>query len=114
MPLTRCTTLVPLRLLVVAIALMPGLGMANNCEAIQQKIEARIKASGATGWTLTTVPVDSQLPGKVVGQCDLGRRKIVYQTAQKGTSAAAKAEAPILTECRDGSVSLGGDCPKRP
>jgi len=114
MPLTRRATLVPLRRLVVAIALIPSAGMANNCEAIQQKIEARIKASGATGWTLTTVPVDTALPGKVVGQCDLGRRKIVYQPDSKGTGAAAKAEAPILTECRDGSVSLGGDCPKRP
>jgi len=111
MPLTRCDSVAPLRWLGLAIALMPTIGMANNCEAIQQQIEARIKASGATGWTLTTVPVDAQVPGKVVGQCDLGRRKIIYQT---GTSAAAKAEAPILTECRDGSVSLGGDCPKRP
>jgi Protein of unknown function (DUF1161) len=111
MPLTRCDSVAPLRRLVLAMALMPAVGMANNCEAIQQQIEARIKASGATGWTLTTVPVDTQLPGKVVGQCDLGRRKIVYQA---GTIAAARAEAPILTECRDGSVSLGGDCPKRP
>ena len=111
MALTRCETTARLRWLALAIAFMPTVGMANNCEAIQQQIEARIKASGATGWTLTTVPVDAQLPGKVVGQCDLGRRKIVYQT---GTSAAARAEAPILTECKDGSVSLGGDCPKRP
>lgn len=111
MPLTRHPTLASWRWLGVAIALMPTVGLANNCEAIQQQIEARIKASGATGWMLTTVPVDAQVPGKVVGQCDLGRRKIVYRT---GTSAAARTEAPILTECRDGSVSLGGDCPKRP
>ena len=111
MPLTRHHTLASWRWVGLAVALTPTVGMANNCEAIQQQIEARIKASGATGWTLTTVPVDAQLPGKVVGQCDLGRRKIVYQA---GTSAAARAEAPILTECKDGSVSLGGDCPKRP
>lgn len=111
MPLTCHDTSASRRWLGLALALLPTLGMANNCEAIHQQIEARIKASGATGWTLTTVPVDAQVPGKVVGQCDLGRRKIVYQT---GTSAAAKAEPPILTECRDGSVSLGGDCPKRP
>jgi Protein of unknown function (DUF1161) len=111
MPLTRQHTLASWRRLGLAFALMPTVGMANNCEAIQQQIEARIKASGATGWTLTTVPVDTQLAGKVVGQCDLGRRKIVYQT---GTRAAAKAEPPILTECKDGSISLGGDCPKRP
>lgn len=111
MPLTRRETPAPLRGLALAIALMPSAGLANNCEAISKQIEARIKAAGAAGWTLTTVPVDTQVPGKVVGQCDLGRRKIVYQT---GTSAATKAEPPILTECKDGSVSLGGDCPRRP
>jgi hypothetical protein len=111
MPLTGCNTATPLRWLALVVALMPATGLANNCEAIQKQIETRIKASGATGWTLTTVPADAQVPGKVVGQCDLGRRKIVYQPA---ASAAAKREPPILTECKDGSVSLGGDCPKRP
>lgn len=97
--------------LAFAVALMPAMGLANNCEVIQKQIEARIKPSGAVGWTLITVPVDTQVSGKVVGQCDLGRQKIVYQRA---AGAAAKPEPPILTECKDGSVSLGGDCPKRP
>lgn len=111
MPLTRRDTPAPLRWLALAIALMPAASLANNCETIQKQIETRIKASGAVGWTLTTVPVDTQVPGKVVGQCDLGRRKIVYQPA---ASAAGRPEPPLLTECKDGSVSLGGDCPKRP
>lgn len=83
---------------------------AGNCEAIRKQIEARIQASGATGWTLATVPADKPVPGKVVGQCDLGRQKIVYQAS---ASAPAGSPPPILTECKDGSVSLGGDCPAR-
>ncbi|MFT3955176.1 MAG: DUF1161 domain-containing protein [Piscinibacter sp.] len=93
------------------LALAPAVGMASNCEAIQKQIEARIQASGATGWTLATVPADKPVAGKVVGQCDLGRQKIVYQAS---ASAPARSQAPILTECKDGTVSLGGDCPKRP
>ena len=111
MSLNRGKTRARLRWLALALALTPPTVLANNCEAISKQIEVRIKASGAKGWALTTVPVDTQVPGKVVGQCDLGRRKIVYQPAAR---AATKPEPPILTECKDGSVSLGGDCPRHP
>lgn len=94
-----------------AAALTPATVLASNCDTIQKQIEARIQASGATGWTLVTVPVDKPIAGKVVGQCDLGRQKIVYQS---GASAPARSQPPILTECKDGTVSMGGDCGKRP
>lgn len=96
----------------LALALLaPAVSRASNCEAIRQRIEARIQASGATGWALVTVPADKPAPGKVVGQCDLGRQKIVYQPSASGP---ARSEPPILTECKDGSVTLGGDCSRRP
>lgn len=95
----------------LAAALAPAVGLASNCETIQKQIEARIQASGATGWALVTAPIDKPVAGKVVGQCDLGRQKIVYQSA---ASAPARKQPPILTECKDGTVSLGGDCSKRP
>ncbi len=95
----------------LALALLaPIVSRASNCEAIRQKIEARIQASGATAWTLVTVPADKPTPGKVVGQCDQGRQKIVYQPS---ASAPSRSEPPILTECKDGSVSMGGDCPAK-
>lgn len=96
---------------ILVLAFAPTASLASNCEEIQKQIEARIRASGATGWTLSTVPVDKPAPGKVVGQCDRGRQKIVYQRA---ASSPARSEPPILTECKDGTVSLGGDCTKRP
>lgn len=95
----------------LAATLTPAVGLASNCETIQKQIEARIQASGATGWTLVTAPIDKPVAGKVVGQCDRGRQKIVYQSA---VSAPAPSQPPILTECKDGTVSLGGDCSKRP
>jgi len=52
-----------------------------------------------------------------VGSCELGTRKIVYQR-EGAESAPAAVPAPsrspedddILTECKDGTVSVGGDC----
>ena len=78
---------------------------ANNCETIRSQIEAKIRASGVASFTLSTVEADARVPGKVVGTCDLGTKKIVYAPSTSQGQ-------PILTECKDGSVSRGGDCKK--
>jgi len=53
----------------------------------------------------------------VVGSCDLGSKKIVYQregAPAAGGALARPAPAPanerILTECKDGTVTVGGSC----
>lgn len=104
---------------------------AEDCDMLRQKIEANIASKGVTGFTVTTVDAAADLPGQVVGTCSLGAKKIVY--ARSGTAAArplastraapvqagtprpgsakrTTRDADILTECRDGSVSLGGSC----
>jgi hypothetical protein len=86
-------------------------GAAETCEAIQARIDAKIRASGVQAFTLRIVDAAAKVDGKVVGSCDLGTKKIVY--AQGGAAARPHAEV-ILTECKDGSVSMGGDCRKRP
>jgi Protein of unknown function (DUF1161) len=92
---------------------------ADNCEAIGAQIDARIRAAGTTNFTLTAVDTAASAAGKVVGSCAQGTRKIVYLQAgapRGGASAAAKPrpttsrDSEILTECKDGSVSVGGDC----
>ncbi len=104
---------------------------ADNCDALRAKIEAQIAGTGVTGFTLTTVDVAADVPGKVVGTCGLGAKKIVYarssgpaaRPAAPTTLAPAQAALPrprsarkttrdadILTECRDGTVSMGGNC----
>jgi len=75
----------------------------SNCPAIQARIDAKIKASGVAGYTLQTVDAGAQVAGKVVGTCDLGTKKIVYTQGQSR-------EQPMLTECKDGTVTMGGDC----
>lgn len=91
------------------LALAAAAGAAETCEAIQARIEAKIRASGVRAFTLRTVDAAAKVDGKVVGSCDLGTKKIVY--AQAGAPARPDKDT-IITECRDGTVSVGGDCRK--
>jgi hypothetical protein len=94
---------------------------AENCEALRTQIESKIAASGVTRFTVTTVDANAEAAGQVVGSCELGSKKIVYQregapapdAALPGTPSAPRAGGErILTECKDGTVSVGGDCKK--
>lgn len=99
-------------------------GAAQSCDELRERIDAKVRASGATHYTVTTLDADATVgaSGKVVGSCELGTKKIVYTRGEEGTVAAAPAPTatatarprgePILTECKDGSVSVGGDCRK--
>lgn len=95
-------------------------GAAQSCEQLRERIDAKVRASGATHYTVTTVDADAAVgsSAKVVGSCELGTKKIVYLRGEAGAVAAAPAAPvrprgePILTECKDGSVSVGGDCRK--
>lgn len=106
--------------LLVAAALLISMADSradDNCAAIRAGIEAKIRAGGTTNFSLTTVASDTHAAGKVVGSCDRGAKKIVYlQAAASSASASAtatpRARERIVTECRDGSVSVGGDCSK--
>ena len=118
--------------------LASGAGFAQTCDTIRAQIEAKVRAGGVQQFTLTTVDMGAKVTGKVVGTCDLGTKQIVYlagppaggtaapaagATPAAGTAPAVaaapaaratptpkKAQPPILTECRDGTVSMGGDC----
>lgn len=91
---------------------------AESCDALRTLIESKIAAAGVARFTVTVVDANASARGQVVGSCELGSRKIVYEKdagPDRGTAPAAPAAAsgaPILTECRDGTVSAGGDCKK--
>jgi hypothetical protein len=110
-----------LRLHLTFVALLLGSAASyanNNCEPIRTQIDARVRASGVTDFVLSVVEADARVIGKVVGSCDLGTKKIVYnQPSPSSSSSSARPKAkpteePILTECKDGSVTVGGDCKK--
>jgi hypothetical protein len=89
---------------------------ADTCDALKSQIESRIKASGVASFSLSVVAASAPAAGKVVGTCGLGARKIVYTQPVAATTmpSAPKprktADAAILTECKDGSMSLGATC----
>jgi hypothetical protein len=115
---------------------------ADPCEPIRARIEAQIRDAGVASFTVTTVDLDASVSGEVVGSCDNGTKKIVYAKGDASASPKPQAAAPapaatppsplppkppkpaprrpvnptpthqILTECKDGSVSMGGSCPR--
>ena len=95
---------------------------ASSCDEIRTSIDAKIRAAGVQRYTLEVLDAQARSGVKVVGTCELGARKIVYSKlaatpAASGASAtrpqrAAPRDEALLTECRDGTASVGGDCPK--
>jgi len=68
-------------LLAVGLLSMAGTVMAAGkpCDELKSEIDAKIKANGATSYTLEVVDKDSVTDKKVVGSCEAGSKDIVYQ-----------------------------------
>ena len=104
----------------ISIAYIATVGAAHaaeSCETLRAQIEAKIGAAGVTRFAVLVVDANTPAAGQVVGSCELGTKKIVYQREGAGSAPAAvpaPARSPedddILTECKDGTVSVGGDC----
>jgi Protein of unknown function (DUF1161) len=71
-----------MRAIVLLAALMLAASPAlarKDCEELKAEIDAKIKANGVPVYTLEIVPNDQVKEGdKVVGSCDGGTKKIVY------------------------------------
>lgn len=70
--------------LIPALALMllagGALAAPKPCEELKQEIEVKIQANNVPSYTLEIVPNDEvQDQNMVVGSCDGGTKKIVYQ-----------------------------------
>lgn len=69
-------------ILAMACSVLATTAMAEPkpCEELKAEIEAKIQAQGVTSYTLEIVDnLDAKDPSMVVGSCDNGTRKIVYQ-----------------------------------
>jgi hypothetical protein len=71
---------------------------AENCEALRAQIESKIGAAGVTRFAVLTVDANAPAAGQVVGSCELGTKKIVYQRE----AGSAPAPAPALVSARTG------------
>jgi hypothetical protein len=106
----------------LALALAGGAALASNCDSIRERIESRLRAAGVANYALETVDANATTTGRTVGTCEQGAKKILYSRPGPPSSAPApqadRSPKPrpgteaLLTECRDGSTTLGGDCPK--
>ena len=70
----------------VAIAVLASLVATSTlaavkpCEELKAEIEAKIQSRGVTSYTLEIVPAgEVKDPAMVVGSCENGSRKIIYQ-----------------------------------
>lgn len=92
--------------------------LAATCDEIRASIEARIRANGVANFSVTAVDLAASAPGKQVGTCDLGRKKLMYLREAPSPAASAPAGAPragaagVITECADGRVVKDGPCKK--
>ena len=71
-------------MLLIAIAMIcahpvHAAGPRKPCADLKQEIDAKIQAKGVAGYTLEVVAIDDVGERKVIGSCDGGTRRIVYQ-----------------------------------
>ncbi len=74
-------------------AALPAAAADDNCEAIRDQIEARVRGSGVQRFSLAVVDAAASAPGRVVGSCARGSRKILYTVAAGASGPAAARNA---------------------
>jgi hypothetical protein len=69
------------RLLVIAALAIPMSTFAAGkpCEELKSEIAQKLEAKGVTNFSLEIVAKDQEGSGKVVGTCEGGTKKIVYE-----------------------------------
>jgi hypothetical protein len=75
-----------------AILVVPACSYAQGakaCEELKTEIAAKLDAKGVKNYTLDIVAKDADAPGKSVGTCEGGSKKIMYS---KSEATAAKPE----------------------
>jgi hypothetical protein len=80
-----------------------------SCRSLLGEIEAKYRTGGISNPVLTIVEATATAArGRVVGTCEHGSKKIIY--IPSGNPSSQRQPESILTECKDGSVSIGGTC----
>ena len=102
------------------LAAATAFAQAGNCADVVASIESRIRANGVAEFSVTAVDAAASAPGRMVGTCDAGRKKILYQRGaaaagnQAASSPSPRAPRPkVITECADGRIIEEGTCDKK-
>ncbi len=83
----------PRAALAVLLAMTAATASATPCDEVINSINGKLQARGITGYTLEAIPREQAEHQRVVGSCDVGLKKIIYQR----TVATAPAAAPAGT-----------------
>ncbi len=68
----------------LTLAAIPTAGLARDCNEVKAEIDAKIKAKGVMNYLLQIVNGPDVKDGQVVGNCDVGAKKIVYFRESRG------------------------------
>jgi hypothetical protein len=98
-----------LRYLPWALLLAAAPAAALDCDTLRAQVEQKVRAGGVRDPVLRIVDASASAPGRVVGSCERGARKVVH-VAGPAASAAQPRRDDVLTECKDGRVQIGGSC----
>lgn len=71
----------------LALAAAPAYAQRKPCEELKEEIAAKVRKNGVKDFTLTILPNAEVKDQHVVGSCDGGTKKIIYQ---RGAPPAAK------------------------
>jgi Protein of unknown function (DUF1161) len=83
-------------------AVIPVTALARDCNEVKAEIDAKIKAKGVMNYVLQIVNGPDVKEGKVVGNCDVGTKTIVYlrepssKNALEARSTSPKQAEPLL------------------
>jgi len=64
----------------LTLAVSPALAKRKPCEELKAEIEVKIRNNGVRDFALTIVPNAQVKDQHVVGSCDGGTKKIIYQS----------------------------------
>jgi hypothetical protein len=96
MNVRRFLTVAPL-----IVAAFPVAALARDCNEVKTEIDAKIKAKGVTNYVLQIVNGPDVKEGKIVGNCDIGAKRIIYfkephgENALKAQSTSPKQVPPL-------------------
>lgn len=56
-----------------------------SCDELKAKIEKKVTGKGVKDYTLTVVEKDAKSTSRVVGTCEAGHKKIIYERVKSKT-----------------------------
>ena len=106
------------------LAASAAVAAGKDCEELRTEIVAKFHARGVDTPSLKILPASEATSGRTVGTCELGTKKLVLLPGEYKARTGASSQKPpatsvvrprdeILTECKDGSVSVGGSCGRK-